>query len=118
MAVDIVTGQWKADGYQGKWRVRADGETYKGFYAYTKINRFKGIATGPLVFDANGNGRYDKYDFTIGGLKADLDIITNDIPPSASGFFSVDLDSDRLKLFYDGNLFGRGEIFQADRFFG
>lgn len=118
MSTDKITGQWRADGFEGRWRVKAAGRTFQGFYAYTNINRSKNIAKGPLIFDANRNGRFDpSRDIQIGFLKADLDDL-NRIPPVASGSFSVNLGSDKLNLFYSGFRFGGGQVFSADRFFG
>ncbi|MCP9927756.1 hypothetical protein [Cyanobium sp. CH-040] len=117
MSKDIITGRWSADGNKGRWKVRADGETFRGFYAYTQINRFKGIAKAPLIYDANRNRRLDARDFVIGRFRADLDDLINKIPPSASGSFSINLETDRLKLFYNGNRFGSGIVFDADSFF-
>ena len=118
MSKDIITGEWRADGFEGKWKVRAAGKSYKGFYIYTNIKQSKNVAKGPLIFDVNGNGRFDaSKDLQIGFLKADLDDLSR-IPPAASGTFSVNLDTDRLRLLYDGSRIGGGEIFAADRFFG
>lgn len=121
--VDIITGQWAwKDTTSGVWELnrthanRSEPLT-KGFFQYSKSNRKQPMVKGKIFLDSDQDGIFNgDSDQRIGRFKIlGEQIKSADASPSS---FSANTLTNKLSIFDDATVIGKGVFFNANKIFG
>ncbi len=126
MKNDKITGEWYANGKNGKLKLMFADKPVKTTYEYESVGEKK--AKGVIDNDLNGwwndfplegvnVAKWLKYNGgDIGKFTAKTKVIS-DLPTKASGSFVISEDNGRFDLFYQKEKFGSGQLYEHERFF-
>jgi len=112
-----IKGTW--DAYKDDFIVNYNGDRRIGTVAYSDKVDKRGYVRARVWHDIDQDGIKDRGEKVIAKYKADAQSIYYELDyySNETGDITIDDETGRFGIFYDGDLFGRGKILDMDYFF-